>query len=331
MNKSPVTYFKEHKSTVIISFTLLFLILFSLFFLTYNSKENRTKRYLKNISKDLNKINSTLPNAVKDLTIDTDESKKLLSSGLEHLNEILVSVSEVEDVSTEVSLTKDKLNTALNSTISLYDFSLSTLYNPENIKNVDDLDKFNTLKNSCIMNYSELTSSNIIINFSEETVKYLDNFSNYMNALIKINRYSEFKDKQTRDFIYILESYKNDISYLNEDLSIAINKVREDKRDLQVIIDDIYKKEEVYNNIKQKITSISIPDGCIEIYEALNEYLNSYSAYLMSIKEATIYEKTTETSDKLSDEIVKNYKNSTSKRNDALSAYDNYENKLKKF
>ena len=331
MNKNPFTYFKEHKSIIIISFTLLFLISFSLIFLTYNSKENRTKRYLRNISNELNKTNSTLSKGINDLTIDTDISKDLLSSGLENLNEALISISEVEEINQEISLIKNNLNIALNSTISLYDFSLSTLSNPKSIKNIEDLDRFNALKNSCIMNYSELAHNKIKISFSKETLNYFDNFSNYMNALIKINRYSDFKDKQTRDFIYVLESYKSDISYLNEDLSIAINKVREDKRDLQVIIDDIYKKEDLYNNLKQKVSFISIPEGCMEIYESLNEYLNFYSAYLKSIKEAVIYEKTSKDIDKVANEIAKNYKNSTSKRNDALSAYSNYESKLKKF
>lgn len=331
MNKNPLAYIKEHKNIVIVSLTLLFLLSFSLFFLVYNSKENRTKRYLKNLSKDLNEINLTLSNGVKDLTIDTHISKDILSSGQESLNKVLESVLDVEEISPEVSLTKSNLTAALNSTISLYDSSLSALYNPETIKSNEDLDNINTLKDICILNYSKLKDNKININFSDESLKYFNNLSNYINTLIKINRDSEFKNTQTRDFIYILEGYKNDISYLNEDLSIAINKVREDKRDLQVIIDDIYKKEETYNSLKNRLAFISIPEGCMEVYEGLTEYLNSYSAYLKSIKEAVIYEKTASDVNKLSSEIDKNYKNSTSKRDDALKAYSNYENKLKNY
>lgn len=331
MNKNPLAYIKEHKNIVIVSLTLLILLSFSLFFLVYNSKENRTKRYLKNLSKDLNEINLTLSNGVKDLTIDTYISKDILSSGQESLNKVLESVLDVEEISPEVSLTKSNLTAALNSTISLYDSSLSALYNPETIKSNEDLDNINTLKDICILNYSKLKDNKININFSDESLKYFNNLSNYINTLIKINRDSEFKNTQTRDFIYILEGYKNDISYLNEDLSIAINKVREDKRDLQVIIDDIYKKEETYNSLKNRLAFISIPEGCMEVYEGLTEYLNSYSAYLKSIKEAVIYEKTASDVNKLSSEIDKNYKNSTSKRDDALKAYSNYDNKLKNY
>ena len=331
MNKNPLTYFKEHKNILIISCTLFFIISASIFFINYNSKENKIKRYLKNSSKELNEINLTLSHGIKDLTIDTSISKDILSSGIENLNKVLKSISEVEEVSKDISLTKFNLTTAINSTISLFDFSLSTLSNPENIRSIDDLNKFNTLKEDCLVSYSNLRPNKIYVDFSQETMKYFNNFSSYINTLIKINRDSEFKNTQTRDFINTLQGYKNDISYLNEDLSIAINKVREDKRDLKVIIDDIYKKEDIYNNLKESINFISIPEGCMDIYESFNEYLNSYSAYLLSIKEAVIYEKTAKNIKEVSNEIESKYKNSNSKRTDALSAYSVYENKLIKF
>lgn len=331
MDKNFFTYVKAHKNTIIISLTLLFILSFSLFFMTYNSKDNRTKRYLKNLTGELNDINSNLTDGVKDLTIDTNKTKEILSTGIEDLNNLIISVAEVDSTSSDTSSFKDNLTNALNSTINLYDNSLIILSNPENIKNNEEINKFNTLKENCILDYSKLEANNIKINFSNESIKFFDNFSNYMNTLIKINRDSVFKNKQQKDFMYTLESFNNDIIYLNEDLTLAINKVREDKRDFQGIIDDIYKKEETFNNLKEKTAFLSIPEGCMEIYESLNEYLNTYSAYLNAIKEAVIYEKTSLNLDETSDQINKNYKNSDTKRNDALKSYTSYENKFKNF
>lgn len=331
MDKKFFTYVKEHKNIIIVSLILLFILSFSLFFITYNSKDNKTKRYLKNMAGELNDINSNLTRGVKDLTIDTNKSKEILSTGVEELNKILISVSEVNSESPDILSLKENLTNALNSTINLYDNSLIILSEPQNVKNNEDLNKFNTFKENCILDYSKLEANNIEINFSDESLKFIDNFSNYMNTLIKINRDSEFKNKQQRDFVYSLENFNDDIAYLNEDLTLAINKVREDKRDFQGIIDDIYIKEETYNNLKEKTAFLSIPEGCMEIYDSLNEYLNTYSAYLNTIKEAVIYEKTSSDTDNVSEEITKNYKNSTSKRNDALKAYTSYENKLKNF
>lgn len=331
MNKNPLSYFKEHKNILIVSFTLLFLISVSIIIINYNSKENQIKRYLKDTAKELDEITLTLPDGIKDLTIDTTITKNILSEGIDNLNKLLQSISEVEDASQNISITKANLTTAVNSTISLFDYSLETLSNPESIKSVDDLNSFDTLREACVTNYSNLAPNKIYVNFSKETITFLNNFSSYMNTLIKINRDSQFINSQKRAFINTLQGYKSDISYLNEDLSIAINKVREDKRDLKVIIDDLYKKEETYNSLKENLTLISIPEGCMDIYESLNEYLNSYSAYLLSIKDAVIYEKTAKNLDEVSKEIDSKYKNSSSKREDVLSAYSVYENKLIKF
>ncbi|MCF0148205.1 MAG: hypothetical protein HUJ77_07385 [Clostridium sp.] len=331
MNKNPLSYFREHKNVLIISFILLLLILASIIFINYNSKENKIKRYLKDASKELVEITLTLPAGIKDLTIDTTITKNILSKGIENLNNLLQSISNVEEVSPNISTTKANLTAAVNSTISLFNYSLQTLSNPTNIKSVDDLNKFDTLRDDCITNYSNLALNRIYVNFSKETITFLNNFSSYMNTLIKINRDSQFIDSQKRNFVNILQGYKSDISYLNEDLTIAINKIREDKRDLNVIIDDLYEKEEIYNKLKDNLTLISIPEGCMDIYESLNEYLNSYSAYLLSIKDAVIYEKTVKNLDDASKEIASKYKNSNSKREDALSAYSVYEKKLTKF
>lgn len=331
MIKNPLIYFKEHKYILIISFSLLLLISTSLFFINYNSKENKIKRYLKHTANELSEINSTIPNGIKDLTIDTSVTKDILYTGKENLNKLLLSINEIEETSQDISYIKSDLTTSVNSTISLFDSMLLVLSNPESIKSVDDLNTFDSLREDCISNYSKLVPKKIYVDFSDETLKYFDNFSSYMNTLVKINRDAQFNNSQKRDFINTLQGYKKDISYLNEDLSVAINKVREDKRDLKVIIDDLYKKEEVFNKLKENLHLISIPEGCMDIYESLNEYLNSYSTYLLSIKDAVIYEKTTKNPDKISDDIEAKYKNSNSKMNDSLSAYNIYENKLSKF
>ncbi len=329
MIKKFFTYVKEHKNIVIIFLTLFFILSFSLFFMTYNSKENRTKRYLKNLSKDISSINLTLSKCIKDLTIDTNTSKEVLSNGIDGFNNILKEVSEVEELNQDISSIKTNLSNALNSTIALYNNALIVLSDSKSIRSNDALNNFNTFKENCISDYLKLKDNGINLRFSEDSLKFFDNFYNYLNTLIKINRDSDFNNSQKREFINTLEGFNKDFTYLNEDLTLAINKVREDNRDLNVIIDDLLKKEELFNSIKEKSASISIPEGCMEVYENLNEYLNSYPIYLNAIKEAVIYEKTAVDVEKLSSEINKYYKNAFSKRDDILKVYKSYESKLK--
>lgn len=322
--------FKNHKILVISIISLLLILSFSLFFIIYNSDSNRATRTLRSIGNELNYVNGSLESGIKDLTIDTTKSYDLLVSGSNRLKELLNTTSKVEDIDAEIASIKNDLNNALNSTITLYDNCIYILSNPKDVKSSTDLDNFNVLKENCLKDYSILAQNKIDIDFSNNTLQFFNNTYNYLNTVIKVNRDSEFQNTQQREFFLQLDSFNSDFNSLNEDLMPAINKIREDKRDLQVIVEDLYSKEHSYETLKSKIVSMSIPDGCMDIYDALDEYLNMYYIYLKSIKEAVIYEKTCSDIDKFSKEINKNYKNSSSKRDDVINAYSNYKNILEK-
>lgn len=324
------TLFKEHKNLTVFIISLLLLLSFTTFFLIYNSDSSRAKRNLKYIGNELNNVNVSLVSGINDLTIDTNKSYDLLISGSNKLKELLVSTSQVEDIDAEISSIKNDLISALNSTVSLYDNCISILSNPKDLKSSADLENFSVFKENCIKDYSILAENKIDVDFSKDTLQFFDNTYNYLNTVIKVNRDSEFQNTQQREFYLQLESFNSKFDSLNEDLMPAINKIREDKRDLQAIVDDLYSKENSYEALKVKILSMSIPNGCMDIYDSLDEYLNMYYIYLKSIKEAVIYEKTCSDIDKFSKEIDKNYKNASSKRDDVLNAYSNYKNILEK-
>ena len=315
MKEKLSTLFKDHKNLTVFIISLLLLLSFSTFFIIYNSDSNIAKRTLRNIGNELNDVNKNLESGIKDFTIDTTKSYDLLVSGSNKLKELLNSTSQIEDIDAEISSMKNDLNNAISSTISLYDNCINILSNPKDVKSSTDLDNFSVFKENCLKDYSILAQNKIDID---------------LNTIIKINRDSEFQNTQQREFFLQLDSFNSEFNSLNEDLMPAINKIREDKRDLQAIIDDLYSKEKSYENLKSKIVSMSIPDGCMDIYDALDEYLNMYYIYLKSIKEAAIYEKTCSDIDKFSKEINKNYKNASSKRDDVINAYSNYKNILKK-
>lgn len=330
MKEKLSTLFKDYKNLTVFIISLLLLLSLSTFFIIYNSDSNRAKRTLRNIGNELNDVNKNLESGIKDFTIDTTKSYDLLVSGSNKLKELLNSTSQIEDIDAEISSMKNDLNNAISSTISLYDNCINILSNPKDVQSSTDLDNFSVFKENCLKDYSILAQNKIDIDFSNNTLQFFDNTYNYLNTIIKINRDSEFQNTQQREFFLQLDSFNSEFNSLNEDLMPAINKIREDKRDLQAIIDDLYSKEKSYENLKSKIVSMSIPDGCMDIYDALDEYLNMYYIYLKSIKEAAIYEKTCSDIDKFSKEINKNYKNASSKRDDVINAYSNYKNILEK-
>lgn len=322
-----IAILKKHKTLVISAVSGLLIISISLFLLIFNSKDFKTKRELTQISKELNNINLSLSDSVDDLSIDTSKASSNLSEGLTSLRELSLRISEVDATSINNSDIKDALSTSVDSTINLYDTSLNLLASPGSITSNDILTNFDDLKNQCITNYEILSAKNVNVRFSNSTLNFFNNYSGYLNTLVKINRDSQFKNSIEKEFVYKLESFKNDFTYLNEDLTPAINKIKEDKRDLEVIIDDIYKKEKLYEDLETTLSRISVPEGRMDTYEALKEYLNSYNPYLIAIKEAVILDKTTGNKE---EDINKKYKEASSKRENILTTFEYFINKLNK-
>lgn len=322
-----IAILKKHKTLVISAIAGVLIISISLFLLVFNSKDFKTKRELTQISKELNNINLSLSDSLDDLSIDTSKASSNLSEGLTLLRELSLRISEVDATSINNSDIKDALSTSVDSTINLYDTSLNLLASPASITSNDILTNFDDLKNQCITNYESLSAKNINVRFSNSTLSFFDNYYGYLNTLVKINRDSQFKDSIEKEFVYKLESFKNDFTYLNEDLTPAINKIKEDKRDLEVIIDDIYKKEKLYEDLEETLSRISVPEGRMDTYEALKEYLNAYNPYLIAIKEAVILDKTTGNKE---ENIDKKYKEASSKKENLLTTFEGFINKLNK-
>lgn len=322
-----IAILKKHKTLVISTIAAVFIICISLFLLVFNSKDFKSKRELTKISKELNNINLSLSDSIDDLSIDTSKSSSNLSEGLTSLRELSLRISEVNATYIKNSDIKDALSTSVDSTINLYDTSLNLLASPGSINSNDILTNFDDLKNQCISDYEILSAKGVNVRFSNSTLSFFNNYYGYLNTLVKINRDSQFKDSIEKEFVYKLESFKNDFTYLNEDLTPAINKIKEDNRDLEVIIDDIYKKEKLYEYLEETLSRISVPEGRMDTYETLKEYLNAYNPYLIAIKEAVILDKTT---DNKEEDINKKYKEASSKRENLLTTFEGFINKLNK-
>ena len=318
------------KNTFIFYTTLISLIIVSItsFFIYYNLNKNSSFRNLKSISLNINKINDDLSSLVKDYTIDTNKTKKYLNESIQSLNTMSNSLSTLDIDSKNIPI-KTKLTLSIDSTINLYDKCLSILSDPENIIDSSIVTSVSDLKNECSSTYSSLKENNIDISFNKDTDLFFENFIYYINTILKINGDLNFKNTQSREFIYKLQSLSRTLDVLNEDLFIAIDKIREDNRDLNVIIDDIYSKEKTYDDIKISIYSLSIPEGNSDIYDSLLEYSNAYKIYLNSIKESVILEKSLSSKDLTSKYIDKLYKDSKDKRQYSLDCYDTFKNKLK--
>ncbi|GAB6169021.1 hypothetical protein JCM1393_14810 [Clostridium carnis] len=329
MNDKISSFIESHKKNIIIFSSLFITSTLIIFFIFTKLNSNKGMPALKNIGKDLSKINLSLEKGLNDMTINTTLASEILSDGSASLKELSFKLSNIETPSEKSIIAKKELANALSTTIALYDFSLYIINNPNEINSSKDLNDFLVYKDDCIKSYNTLRKDGISIDFSDKTLSFFENTYNYTNTVIKINRDRDFKSSNKRKFIIALESFDPTLEKLSEDLMPAIDKIRIDKRDIQVIVDDLYKKEKDFNDIQSSILNISIPDGCMEFYNALQEYLKIYDAYLKSMKDAVIFEKTSDKSEKSNKELEKLYDNASSKREDVISYYSKYKDLFK--
>lgn len=307
---------------------ILYIFIFILFLggVKYFYGDNyNNKKALNSTFSHINSINDSLYSSINNNSIDIEKASSLVTDGLLQLNTLKDELINIDDSLIKNPNIKKDLDIALEDTIFLYNYLSDSLSSPKDIINNENLDNFYNLVENCTLSYERVSSyNNKEIKFSNESIIFLNNYYNYLNNLIKTNRDIDFLTKQNREFIIKLEDFKTSMEDLNKDFSLAINKVREDKRDLSVIIDDLYLKEDLFEGLKEKAFALSIPDGYLNTYNCLLDYINYYEIYISTIKNAVIYEKTCSDIEKYSKEISKNYKNAYSKREDILTSYEDF-------
>lgn len=307
----------------------VFLFIFFLFIFIYNNKLNNNPLVV--ITKKLNTINEEV---IKNFSNNIGGTSLLNDSLIESVD-LLKNISEEIDADENNIFSEDKelqslLSNSIASNIYLYDNLNYLILNSKELNSNYDLNKFLALRDNCINDYSNLKKQyNLNLSFINKLDSYSGEYYNYLNELIKNNRDAAFKEKQVRKFLIKLESLNKEMNYLNEDLMPAIDKTREDNRDLSVILNDLSNKEEKVVTIKNELYLISIPEGYDEVYVILGEYFNLYEIYLASMKNAVIYENTCSNFESYSNEIIKKYENASLKRDDVLEVYSNYLNFFK--
>ncbi|WP_300380348.1 hypothetical protein [Clostridium sp.] len=316
------------KNSKSISIFILFIFIFILFFgglIYFCGDKYKSKKALNSTFSNINSINKSLSSSIKDTTIDTEKASFLVEDCIKELNDLKATLININESSLKNPNVKKYLSASIDDTLLLYNYLFNSLSSPKDVINNESLDNFYKLIENCTLSYKKVSSHNSKeVKFSKETFVFFNNYHNYLNSLIKINRDFEFLSKQNREFLMKLEGFTTSIDTLNKDFSLAINKVREDKRDLSVVIDDIYLKEELFEDLKKNAFSLSVPDGYLNVYNNLFDYINYYEIYITAIKNAAIYEKTCSDVDKYSKEINKNYNNAYSKREDVLSSYEDF-------
>ena len=254
-----------------------------------NMKSTTTYSNLSNyalIANNLNSINSSLNNCTADTSLNIVAASSLLKNGLADLDNCKTSLASLS--SNDNSPVSSNLLKALDDTYNLYTYCLNYISTYED-SSLDELAaNLDALKNNCIASYSKLSDEGISLNYSSSLQNFLYAFISHYSKLNQSKIESELKHSQNTEFITKLSAISNNFLGLLEDLKPAVDRVREENRSFDAIIND------------------------------LNDIFSLYSSYLNSIRTAIIYERSSSGYEKNKNVIDKNYDTTYEKYNNVL-------------
>lgn len=303
---------------------LIILVLINLF------PKNKDITQLNTLCENIENCNNTLNTCLNDDKLDTSKSKDVFSNNILTLNNIKSQISSLALKDENNTVIKEKTLEALDYNISLYDDGINLF---KNQKNINLNDKFNDYKNTytqLLKSYDTLDSLGIHISMSNEVKNYFESTFYYFNSIIKLTRDNDIKVNQKKSYVSNLDDCIKSFSDIDEDLKPALNKIREDNRNLDVLLQDLKDKKSKLNDIKNKTYCIAIPEDGMDCYDLLQDTINYYDLYITSLEHAIMIEETSNDSDD-KESIEENYTNSFAKYDDFQKSLKNLNSELDKF
>ena len=240
---------------------------------------------------ELSKINLSLKECINGITINSKSTSSILNDNLKQLKELKEKVSAVVIANNNTPNVIPKLISCIENTENLYSYCVDVLSYTSNLSISEITSEILILKENCEKSYEDLSTYGFYLTLPEESETFLDNLIGYLNTLEKLNKEEAIKTTQYNAYIEKLTKCSNEFSEILDDLEPAINLIRKENRSLDVILNDMKKKESTLETIKKDFNYSSIPEGCISYYNSVNNTFSLYSTYLNALKVAVIYEK----------------------------------------
>jgi hypothetical protein len=272
---------------------------------------NSNLRDLNKYGNEITACNVSLKDALDSNGINLNDAVDILSTKLITLNEIKNNIFSLDVVDGKLN-SKAKLLETLDYNISIYELCLSLIRNPKDKDIVTTYNKYYTTYSLCINNYDNLSLLGIKTRFPEDATNFFEASFNYFNILIKINRESDIRTDQNKDYVTSIKDCITLFDAIDEDLQPALSNIREEKRSLDLLLNDLKLKKSKLNEIKNKSYSLTIPDKGNDCYSLLGNTINYYDLYITSLERSILVEKSSSNGGN-NKTVQENYNNSFSK------------------
>ncbi|WP_027625133.1 hypothetical protein [Clostridium lundense] len=281
---------KNKKNKIIISISLLSALIISLIFLfSYRFFFNNTdKTYEKSIKFSINnilKINNNAADYIKGESIDIDKSKKELPEKISSLVKIKDKITSLNPSEKYVK-SHEYLLTGLINNIHIYEQIISILNNPEG----NDIDKSLTAlknyKNKCMQYYSLINIRNTKIALNENTLKYINNCTSYVEELANLKKDKEIRKSQYTDFINEMDEVLSSFIEIKINFSEYNDKIKNKSISYESVLNNIDNTRKEFGDLRSQFSKITVPSKGIAPYKLLLKTFDNYDSYLQNYRYA---------------------------------------------
>lgn len=310
----------------ILFFSLLggFIICIIVFYFFFKSPKDF--REMKNLSKEISSINLSMESSVKNNVVNTEKSISALKTNKEKLIEEKNKLTTITPTQNYLKL-YDTFSKGLDNNINLYEQTIAILSTPNSNDINTAFENLNKFRDDCNEQYQICRKLGLPIYLEDNNISFFGNATNYINEIIKLKRDYDIKNSQKNDFLINLDKCLLKFSSLNEDLTPAIERVRNENKSLNVIIDDVNKKIVEFDSIKNSYYGLTVPEQGLECFNKLGELFSIYDDYISELLTALKDETENNNKDnKYYDNAFLKYKTLQNSLDEFDKIYDNYKN-----
>ncbi len=294
----------------IISFFMFVLIFicFDFFILNdYNKYTNELHTYISKI----NQINTDATKIINDQSIDTKSAKIVLPKTITSLSKLNDDIKNY-NVKDKYKSAFNYLNNGVNFNILMYKQLLAIINSPDSPDISSSVNNIIKYKNSCNNYYFNIKSKDSAFSLPKGSNILVKNASNMVSSFIRTKKDNEILNAENLEFENGVGNVIESFSSIKCNFYYYAECARKNTMSYDKAIAKVTENQNDFDDLKQQLSGITIPENKINIYNSLKKVLDDYDSYLNSFLAAIKKEKE-ETSIYQSKDFSNLYKDANSK------------------
>lgn len=275
-----IDYIKTKKMLFSIALIII-LIPLILLIITKMTPSSRNIREINKLAKEVASINATLENSNDSDNVNSETAKNELSVAVVNLNKVKESLDTLE-VSETVTETKVKFNETLDYNIAFCEQALSMYMNQSSPSLDNKLKDYKGALDSFKESNNSLTKLRIDSLISEDSLEFFDKTYKYFDTLIQINIMKDITKEKNSTYMLSSDKLISKFKEIDDDLKPALEDIKKNNRDLNILLTDITNKKSIFENIKNDFYMLSVPEEATELHSSLLQSINTYESYINS-------------------------------------------------